>query len=115
VEAYDLGAPTPLSSDLDLIIYVKNINDYEPQFLIDIHKVNFTEEQPPRFEKFILPETIDRDEVGDLDDPPTKVCYFIVGGNEENLFSLDISTHELTVSHYLNLMFIYIIKFTLNR
>ncbi|XP_011499950.1 PREDICTED: cadherin-23 [Ceratosolen solmsi marchali] len=102
VEAYDLGTPTPLSSDLDLIIYVKNINDYEPQFLIDIYKANFTEEQSPQYEKVILPETIDRDEVGDLDDPPTKVCYFIVGGNEEKLFDLDISTHELTTTDSLD-------------
>ncbi|OXU32081.1 hypothetical protein TSAR_007838 [Trichomalopsis sarcophagae] len=98
VEAYDMGTPTPLSSDLDLMIYVKNINDYEPQFLIDVHNVNFTEERPAGFEKVILPETIDRDEVDDLDDPPTKVCYFIVGGNDEKSFDLDTSTHELTTA-----------------
>lgn len=97
-----MGTPTPLSSDLDLMIYVKNINDYEPQFLIDVHNVNFTEEQPAGFEKVVLPETIDRDEVDDLDDPPTKVCYFIVGGNDEKLFDLDISTHELTVRSLLS-------------
>lgn len=42
VEAYDLGIPSPLSSDLDLTIYVRNINDYEPQFLQDEFMVNFT-------------------------------------------------------------------------
>lgn len=42
VEAHDLGVPTPLSSDLDLTIYVKNINDYQPQFLVDEFHVNFT-------------------------------------------------------------------------
>nr|XP_012151361.1 PREDICTED: cadherin-23 [Megachile rotundata] len=102
VEAYDLGTPTPLSSDLDLIIYVRNINDYEPQFLVDIFNINFTEEQPPGSEKILLPETIDRDEVDDLDDPPTQVCYFIISGNEDSLFTLDIFKHELTTARTLD-------------
>ena len=42
VEAYDQGLPTPLSSDLDLTIYVRNINDFRPQFKQDIFSVNFT-------------------------------------------------------------------------
>lgn len=41
VEAYDQGVP-PLSTDLDLTVYVRNVNDYEPQFLIDEIRVNFT-------------------------------------------------------------------------
>jgi cadherin 23 len=43
VEAYDLGIPTPLQSDLDLTIYVKNVNDHEPQFMVDDFHANFTE------------------------------------------------------------------------
>ena len=42
MEAYDLGVPTPLSSDLDLTVYIRNVNDYEPQFLMDEHNINFT-------------------------------------------------------------------------
>lgn len=42
VEAYDLGVPTPLSSDLELVIYVKNVNDFQPQFTVDSSRVNFT-------------------------------------------------------------------------
>lgn len=42
VEAYDLGVPTPLSSDLDLTVYVRNVNDYQPQFLKDEININFT-------------------------------------------------------------------------
>lgn len=97
MEAYDLGTPTPLSTDLDLIIYVRNINDYEPQFLVDVFNINFTEEQAPGSETVQLPETIDKDEVDDLDDPPTQVCYFIINGNDDGLFVLDIFKHELTV------------------
>ena len=98
MEAYDLGTPTPLSTDLDLIIYVRNINDYEPQFLVDIFNINFTEEQPPGTETMQLPETVDRDEVDELDDPPAQVCYFIISGNDDGLFILDVFKHELTVS-----------------
>lgn len=42
VEAYDQGIPTTLSSDLDLIIYVRNVNDYQPEFLVESIAVNFT-------------------------------------------------------------------------
>ncbi|XP_043267778.1 cadherin-23 [Venturia canescens] len=102
VEARDLGTPTPLSSDLDLMIYVRNINDYEPQFLVDIFEVRFTEENVPGSETILLPETIDRDEVDDLDDPPTQVCYFIVGGNDDGFFTLDIFKHELSTAKILD-------------
>ncbi|XP_055586421.1 cadherin-23 [Uranotaenia lowii] len=102
VEAYDQGIPTPLSSDLDLIIYVRNVNDYEPQFLIEEITVNFTEHTDPGRERKKLPDTIDRDEVDELDDPPTSVCYFIVYGNENNQFHLDMHTHILTVSKELD-------------
>lgn len=98
VEAYDQGTPTSLSSDLDLVIYVKNINDFEPQFLVDEFRVNFTEEKLPGAEKALLPETVDRDEVDDLDDPPSKICYYLVGGNDDAFFAIDHSTHELRVS-----------------
>lgn len=76
---------------------MRNINDYEPQFLYDVFNVNFTEELVPGSESVMLPETIDRDEVDDLDDPPSQVCYFIVGGNDDETFALDHITHELTV------------------
>ncbi|GLH04217.1 Cadherin-87A [Gryllus bimaculatus] len=102
VEAYDLGIPTALSSDLELTIYVRNVNDYEPQFLVNEFFVNFTEHAAPSSEKRLLVETVDRDEVDELDDPPTPVCYYIVIGNENELFSLDAVTHELTVMRELD-------------
>lgn len=103
VEAYDQGIPTPLSSDLDLAIYVRNVNDYEPQFLVEEITVNFTEHARPGLERRQLPDTIDRDEVDDLDDPPTTVCYFIVHGNENGHFKLDPHSHILTVSSWVSL------------
>lgn len=106
VEAYDQGIPTPLSSDLDLTIYVRNVNDYEPQFLVEEISVNFTEHARPGLERRQLPDTIDRDEVDDLDDPPTMVCYFIVYGNENGHFHLDPYSHILTVRY---IIFLYLI------
>lgn len=45
VEAYDQGIPKELSSDLDLIIYVHSVNNYEPSFLVQAISVNFTGKQ----------------------------------------------------------------------
>lgn len=97
IEASDKGIPTSLSSDLELILYVKRSTEYEPQFLVDSIRVNFTEHTKPGFEKRKLPSTVDRDEVDDLDDPPSIVCYFMVHGNEEGYFSIDPQTHVLSV------------------
>ena len=60
VEAYDLGVPTPLMSDLDLTIYVRNINDHAPQFTTDLFVANFTENKKPGVERVIIINTIDR-------------------------------------------------------
>lgn len=51
----------------------------------------------PGAEKVKLPDTVDKDEVDELDDPPSTVCYFIVMGNEKNIFHLDPRTHILSV------------------
>jgi hypothetical protein len=56
----------------------------------------------PGMEKRKLPDTVDRDEVDDLDDDPTTVCYFIVGGNENGVFELDRAKHILTISNELD-------------
>ncbi|KAK6628109.1 hypothetical protein RUM44_010591 [Polyplax serrata] len=95
VEAFDLGVPTSLSSDLDLKIYVKNVNDFHPQFLMDQLVVNFTEHKTPGSEVRILPETIDKDDPDESDESKGEVCYFIVAGNENGAFTLDPLSHEL--------------------
>lgn len=124
VEAYDQGYPTALSSEMTLVVYVRNINDYEPHFLLDEIKVNFTGEFRSKFffrgksfnpraiaensypgtEKVKLPDTVERDEVDDLDDPPSVVCYFIIFGNNHKIFHLDPMTHILTVTLLMSLL-----------
>ncbi|XP_022221011.2 cadherin-23 [Drosophila obscura] len=104
IEAYDQGLPTSLSTDLDLTVYVRNVNDYEPQFIVNEIAVNFTEHSDPGAERIKLPDTIDKDQL-ELDDPeetPSQVCYFIVRGNEAGYFRLDSESHVLTVDRELD-------------
>lgn len=49
-----------------------------------------------------LPDTVDREEVDDLDDDPSAVCYFIVQGNENGIFNLDRVTHILSLNEELD-------------
>uniref|UniRef100_A0AAR5PBK0 Cadherin domain-containing protein n=1 Tax=Dendroctonus ponderosae TaxID=77166 RepID=A0AAR5PBK0_DENPD len=101
VEAYDLGIPTSLSSDLDLTVYVTDINGYQPQFREDEFIVNFTENKKPGSELKTLPKTIDKEEM-EIESTPAPICYFIVGGNEDGLFNLHPIDHTLHVTRYLD-------------
>lgn len=56
----------------------------------------------PGVEKRKLPDTVDREEVDDLDDDPSAVCYFIVEGNENGMFNLDRVTHILSLNEELD-------------
>lgn len=56
----------------------------------------------PGIEKRKLPDTVDREEVDDLDDDPSAVCYFIVQGNDDALFNLDRVTHILSLNEELD-------------
>ena len=101
IKAYDLGIPTALSSDMDLTIYVTNVNDNKPQFLEDLFVANFTEHRALGLERVRLPLTVD----GDDEDPSEQrgVCYFIVGGDDDdNAFSLHPTTHDLITSKILD-------------
>lgn len=116
IEAYDLGLPTPLSSDLDLSIYVRNVNHYKPRFAQSSMFANFTEHSKPGDEFVILPPVIERDEVDILDDPAIPVCYFIIQGNHKGFFDLERSSHRyLHKTHYLlihyNVIIIMILDF----
>lgn len=92
IEAYDLGLPTPLSSDLDLTIYVQNVDNYRPRFPNKHFHVNMTENN--RNEGVYLPSVIERDEIDRGDEPVLPVCYHIVEGNEDGAFELHRNTHK---------------------
>lgn len=96
VEAHDEGVPTPLQSDLDLTIFVKNVNDHEPQFIVDQYTVNFTENKPGGQERAWIINTVDLDDE-DEDEIKTDVCYFIVKESEgsQGLFDLNPYSHEM--------------------
>lgn len=96
VEAYDQGVPTPLTSELDLTIFVRDVNDYQPQFLIDEFTINFTEHQKAGSERYDLINTVDRDDIDILEKPSLPVCYYIISGNEEGYFHLEPLSHKIT-------------------
>ena len=47
-------------SDLDLTIYVRNVNDHAPQFTVDTFVVNFTESKGPGIERVVIIPTVDQ-------------------------------------------------------
>lgn len=94
IEAYDLGLPTPLSSDLDLTVYVQNVDNYRPRFPFKSFSLNVTEND--RSESVFLPSVIERDAIDRGDEPVLPVCYYIVNGNDDDAFHLHKTTHKLT-------------------
>ncbi|XP_053612756.1 cadherin-23 [Plodia interpunctella] len=94
IEAYDLGLPTPLSSDLDLTVYVQNVDSYRPRFPDRHLRLNVTE-NALEFSVY-LPSVVERDEIDRGDEPVLPVCYYIVKGNEDVAFELHRSTHLLS-------------------
>ncbi|XP_026315340.1 cadherin-23 [Hyposmocoma kahamanoa] len=100
IEAYDLGLPTPLSSDLDLTIYVQNVDNYRPRFPNKNFHVNMTENN--REEGVYLPSVIERDAIDRGDEPVLPVCYYIVEGNQDGAFELHRNTHKLSTTRPLD-------------
>ncbi|XP_035709581.1 cadherin-23-like isoform X3 [Folsomia candida] len=98
IEAYDLGQPTPLSSELDLTIVVKNVDDFKPAFVKNEFIAQLTENISPGRERIQLPGTIDRDDEDDEEKKTSQVCYFILSDskNSTELFEVDALSHVLT-------------------
>ncbi|XP_046962418.1 cadherin-23 isoform X2 [Vanessa cardui] len=94
IEAYDLGLPTPLSSDLDLTVYIQNVDNYRPRFPYKHIHLNVTENVQDY--SAYLPSVIERDEIDRGDEPMLPVCYYIVEGNDGGMFEVDRNTHRLT-------------------
>ena len=97
--------PTSLSSDLDIKIYVKNVNDHEPQFLVREFQANFTENLAPGRERVRIIGTIDRDDIDeeDLNEDVMEVCYFVVSSDgPKGLFAIHPTNHELMTTRELD-------------
>lgn len=108
IEAYDLGLPTPLSSDLDLTIYVQNVDNYRPRFPNKHIYINFTENADNN--NIFLPTVIERDEIDVGDEPVLPVCYYLVDGNGDNTFELQKSTHKYGI-FFIETIFNLLLKF----
>lgn len=67
-------------------------------FVLSLCRCVTAEHSELGLERRRLIDTVDRDEVDELDDPPTPVCYFIVGGNEDEYFAIEPLRHEIMVS-----------------
>lgn len=76
--------------------FSRSLSIIQPTKMFSFH--TYIEHVEPGIEKRKLPDTVDRDEVDDLEDDRTVVCYFIVYGNEDGLFQLDRATHVLSVN-----------------
>ncbi|XP_073949712.1 cadherin 88C [Choristoneura fumiferana] len=100
IEAYDLGLPTPLSSDLDLTIYIQDVDSYRPRFPDKRLHINLTENMYD--EELYLPSVIERDEIDRGDEPVLPVCYYVVEGNEDGEFELHRNTHRLATQRPLD-------------
>lgn len=64
--------------------------------LITVYDV-CAEHAKPGSERRHIVDTVDRDELDDLDDPPAPVCYYIVSGNDEGIFNIEPLSHQITV------------------
>ncbi|CAG0889558.1 unnamed protein product [Cyprideis torosa] len=105
VEARDSGVPTPLTSDLDLTIYVTNVDDMKPLFPTPTQTLNFTERVEAGSEQRFVQEAIDGD---DSDEDPADernsaaICYFIVEGDPDGFFVLEPVTRLMTTTRELD-------------
>lgn len=83
VTATDKGA-SPLSADINVYIYVTDVNDNNPVFGPAVYNATFSEN--------VINGTVCATVVAtDADDGENKdIMYTIVGGNEENKFTIDM-------------------------
>lgn len=67
-----------------------------------MYLILFSEHVDPGSERIKLPDTIGKDDIDDLEGTLSQVCYFIVKGNEDEVFKLDAETHILSTQKELD-------------
>jgi len=58
------------------------------------------EHREPGSEYWQLIDTVDREELGDLEKAPPPVCYYIISGNDENRFTVEPINHRISVRKF---------------
>jgi len=65
--------------------------------LINILFVYILEHREPGSEYWQLIDTVDREELIDLEKTPPPVCYYVISGNDENRFIVEPLNHRISV------------------
>lgn len=65
----------------------------------------------PGVERRKIVDTVDKDEL-DESEMPAPVCYYIIDGNENNLFNLEPLSHQIMVN---SIFIFYELKFFSNK
>lgn len=92
VQAEDMGSPNTQSNTVQAIITILDINDNAPIFQPNNLQVTLPEDEPLGPIENIIVMAIDLD---DPDTPNAALQYFIVSGNEDNTFMINITSGQL--------------------
>lgn len=73
------------------------------------------EHREPGSEYWQLIDTVDREELGDLEKAPPPVCYYVISGNDENRFIVEPLNHRISVRKLIKPCRMYTHKPYINR
>ncbi|XP_076844234.1 protocadherin Fat 4 isoform X2 [Brachyhypopomus gauderio] len=91
VVSCDQGLPKPLKDQAKVQVYIQDINDNPPKFTKDIYQASISELAPNMTQLM-------RVSASDMDESKNGLLrYHISEGNEENQFSLDSSSGQVTM------------------
>lgn len=71
--------------------------------------VKIVEHREPGSEYWQLIDTVDREELNDLEKTPPPVCYYVISGNDENRFIVEPLNHRISVRKNIYIKIIIII------
>ncbi|XP_068136139.1 protocadherin Fat 4 [Hyperolius riggenbachi] len=91
VVSTDLGLPKPLKDQATVQIFIRDINDNSPKFSKDLYQASISE-LATNMTQVLRVSSSDVDEGNN-----GLITYTIIKGNEENCFSIDSSTGQVTL------------------
>ena len=92
IQAEDMGLPNTQSNTVQANITILDINDNAPIFQPDNRQLTLPEDEPLGPIVNVIVMAVDLD---DPDTPNAALQYFIVSGNEDNTFMIDITSGQL--------------------